>query len=143
MDKQWFYAIGDKTVGPVTKYDLEQMLSRGEISKDTLIWAEGISEWAPFSSLEETLHKSNHDDESDKDIPINHQELSKGKPVQPAPQKEQDHIVQPYGPEAQKIIECPKCGHVEKSEEFRIFGLIPGSKRNIKLVLLRTYLKIV
>jgi len=119
MDKQWFYAIGDKTVGPVTKYDLEQMLSRGEISKDTLIWAEGISEWAPFSSLEETLHKSNHDDESDKDIPINHQELSKGKPVQPAPQKEQDHIVQPYGPEAQKIIECPKCGHVnEPSKKF-------------------------
>lgn len=34
------------------------------------------------------------------------------------------------------LVKCPKCGHVEKSKEFRIFGLIPGSRRNIKLVLL-------
>ena len=33
------------------------------------------------------------------------------------------------------LVKCPKCGHVEKSEEFRIFGFIPGSSRNIKLVL--------
>jgi hypothetical protein len=33
------------------------------------------------------------------------------------------------------LVKCPKCGHVEKSGEFRIFGLIPGSSRNIKLVL--------
>jgi hypothetical protein len=34
-----------------------------------------------------------------------------------------------------ELVKCPKCGHVEKSEEFRIFGMIPGSSRNIKLVL--------
>jgi hypothetical protein len=33
------------------------------------------------------------------------------------------------------LVKCPKCDHVEKSEELRIFGLIPGSSRNIKLVL--------
>jgi hypothetical protein len=34
-----------------------------------------------------------------------------------------------------ELVKCPKCGHVEKSEELRIFGLIPGSNTNIKLVL--------
>jgi hypothetical protein len=33
------------------------------------------------------------------------------------------------------LVTCPKCGHTEKSDAFRIFGFIPGSKRNIKLVL--------
>jgi hypothetical protein len=33
------------------------------------------------------------------------------------------------------LVKCPKCGHVDKSEEFQIFGLIQGSSRNIKLVL--------
>jgi hypothetical protein len=26
------------------------------------------------------------------------------------------------------LATCPKCGHTEKSHEFRIFGFIPGSK---------------
>jgi len=68
MDKQWYYVIEDKTLGPVTKYDLEHIMSRGEISKDTLIWAEGMDSWAPFSSLEESLFKSNHNADSDKDL---------------------------------------------------------------------------
>ena len=37
--------------------------------------------------------------------------------------------------ESFELVKCQKCGHVEKSSEFRIFGFIPGSKRNIKLVL--------
>jgi DNA-directed RNA polymerase subunit RPC12/RpoP len=37
--------------------------------------------------------------------------------------------------ESFESVKCPKCGYVENSSEFRIFGFIPGSKRNIKLVL--------
>jgi hypothetical protein len=37
--------------------------------------------------------------------------------------------------ESFEFVKCPKCGHMEKSEEFRIFGFIPCSKRNIQLVL--------
>jgi DNA-directed RNA polymerase subunit RPC12/RpoP len=37
--------------------------------------------------------------------------------------------------ESFELVKCPKCGHVEKSDELRLFGLIPGSNRNVKLVL--------
>jgi len=60
---QWFYAIGNETLGPVSKKDLMQMLSQGEISENTLVWIKGMSNWTPFSSLEE-LHEPNHDGES-------------------------------------------------------------------------------
>ena len=64
---QWFYVIGDKTLGPVSKEDLMQMLSRGEISEDTWVWIKGMSDWVLFYSLKE-LHKPNHDGESDQII---------------------------------------------------------------------------
>jgi len=70
MDKQWFYAIDDKQLGPVSNKDLVQKLSRGEISRETLIWSEGMTNWAPLSSMEEELHKSNKGIKSDQDLSV-------------------------------------------------------------------------
>ena len=33
------------------------------------------------------------------------------------------------------LVKCPKCGHIETSGELRIFGVIPGSTKNLQLVL--------
>jgi hypothetical protein len=37
--------------------------------------------------------------------------------------------------ESFESVKCPKCGHVEKSDELRSFGIIPGSNTGIKVVL--------
>jgi len=45
------------------------------------------------------------------------------------------NIVLPLGEDINTydVVKCPKCDHVEKAPELKVFGVIPGS--NIKLVL--------
>jgi len=50
---QWFYA--DKNYqqqGPVGKADLLALLQKEEISKETLVWKEGMTEWKKLSEVE-------------------------------------------------------------------------------------------
>jgi len=68
MNKQWYCAINDKQLGPVSESDLTQMLSRGEILEETLVWAEGMNEWQTFSSLKEEFSKSIHNDKFGQDV---------------------------------------------------------------------------
>lgn len=45
----WFYVDQGKQAGPVDDLQLDQLLSSGKIQPDTLIWREGMANWAPYS----------------------------------------------------------------------------------------------
>ncbi len=44
----WYYAGGDKPVGPVSEAQFEQLARSGTIKPDTLIWQQGMPEWRPL-----------------------------------------------------------------------------------------------
>ena len=41
----WYFARGNKQIGPVSAADLRRLAVAGELSPDDLIWHEGLSEW--------------------------------------------------------------------------------------------------
>ncbi len=48
----WFYATKEKTqAGPVDEAALESLLRSGTITPQTLVWKEGMANWAPYSSV--------------------------------------------------------------------------------------------
>lgn len=48
---EWFYAVDETQLGPVTEADLRAKFASGEIRGETLIWHEGLDDWAPYSSV--------------------------------------------------------------------------------------------
>ena len=50
---QWYYADGDKQVGPVSEEELIQLVTAGKIASETLVWHEGMGDWAAYGSLSE------------------------------------------------------------------------------------------
>ena len=47
----WFYALGNEQVGPVTEAQLDELIRSGKINRDTLVWHEGMSEWQPLGAV--------------------------------------------------------------------------------------------
>ena len=57
MEKDWLYSTADKfsrnhPEGPLPEIALKRLLISKQISYDTLVWSEGMSEWVPASSVE-------------------------------------------------------------------------------------------
>lgn len=48
---QWYYALNDEQQGPVEEAELKRLLSSGTIQSDTLVWSEGMENWAPYSEV--------------------------------------------------------------------------------------------
>ena len=49
---QWFYSDTDRNRhGPVTAAELAELHQAGQLQPDTLVWREGLAQWAPWSSL--------------------------------------------------------------------------------------------
>lgn len=44
----WYYAGGDKPVGPISEAQFEQLVQAGAIKPDTLVWQQGMPEWRPL-----------------------------------------------------------------------------------------------
>jgi uncharacterized RDD family membrane protein YckC len=44
----WFYVEQGQQAGPVDDSQLEKLLRGGKIQLDTLVWREGMAEWAPY-----------------------------------------------------------------------------------------------
>lgn len=57
---QWSYEKDGERHGPVTKLRLRELLERGEISADTLVWRNGLGAWTPAGRLNEL--RNSHDD---------------------------------------------------------------------------------
>lgn len=44
----WFYESGGKQQGPISDDALNDLLARGEITPETLVWREGMETWTPL-----------------------------------------------------------------------------------------------
>jgi len=56
----WFYATKDKAqAGPVDEAALQRMLEEGAITKETLVWRDGMTDWAPLSTRPELSVQGN------------------------------------------------------------------------------------
>ncbi|MGE9270364.1 MAG: DUF4339 domain-containing protein [Verrucomicrobiales bacterium] len=52
VDPQWFVMQGEEQLGPYTGELLVQYASEGNITRDTLVWTEGMAEWLPAGQIE-------------------------------------------------------------------------------------------
>lgn len=48
---EWFYASGDRQNGPVRFSDLQDLIANGTVGGSTLVWKQGMDEWAPASRV--------------------------------------------------------------------------------------------
>ena len=44
----WYYAQGDQRQGPISDADLDALLAAGTINENTLVWRDGMTNWAPL-----------------------------------------------------------------------------------------------
>src|SRR5262249_10485472 len=49
----WFVAIDDQQVGPITQEKVKQLWDSGEIGPDSLCWRAGLADWKPLSGVTE------------------------------------------------------------------------------------------
>ena len=49
---QWFYARNNEQQGPVSAETIRHLLAAGAIDRNSLVWAEGMSDWAPIASVD-------------------------------------------------------------------------------------------
>ena len=47
----WYYANAGKQVGPITDSEFDQLRRDGVIGQGTLVWREGMEQWAPFETI--------------------------------------------------------------------------------------------
>jgi hypothetical protein len=44
-ERSWFYAAGGQQQGPVSEAQLRDLMGRGTVSAETLVWSEGMAAW--------------------------------------------------------------------------------------------------
>jgi len=47
----WYYSDGEKQLGPVTEEQLMQLRRDGTVTADTLVWREGMPNWARYAEV--------------------------------------------------------------------------------------------
>ncbi len=53
---EWFVAIREEQVGPLTPEGVKERWDHGEVGPDTLVWCSGLPDWKPLSSVDELAH---------------------------------------------------------------------------------------
>jgi len=48
---QWYYAKGDRQLGPVGTAELKQLAASGSLEPQDLIWREGMDDWVPAENV--------------------------------------------------------------------------------------------
>jgi len=51
-DGIWHLVIDDDQVGPLSEDEIRARIGRGEVTRDTFAWCEGLAEWAPLAQLD-------------------------------------------------------------------------------------------
>jgi hypothetical protein len=51
MPREWYYAQGDRQVGPVSAKELKQAAADGAVQPTTLVWTEGMKDWKEARSI--------------------------------------------------------------------------------------------
>jgi uncharacterized RDD family membrane protein YckC len=47
----WYYAQGEERIGPLADAAFQQLVQQGTISAETLVWREGMQNWAPYGTV--------------------------------------------------------------------------------------------
>ncbi|UCC67163.1 MAG: DUF4339 domain-containing protein [Armatimonadota bacterium] len=50
---QWYFAVGGQRVGPLSQDDLTARIQAGEVTRETLVWRAGMSDWLPAAQTPE------------------------------------------------------------------------------------------
>ena len=50
---QWYAAINDQQAGPFTEAQLQELIQQGQVTQESLVWRQGMSDWARAESLPE------------------------------------------------------------------------------------------
>ena len=53
MTQHWYYSVNGQQNGPVTDGQLAGLLASGELRPDVLVWADGMTDWKPASTIPE------------------------------------------------------------------------------------------
>jgi hypothetical protein len=53
---EWYVAINDEQVGPISDADVQERWDRGQIQATSLAWKAGLPDWAPISQLADLQH---------------------------------------------------------------------------------------
>lgn len=53
---EWYIAISDEQVGPLTIAEVKEHFESGDVSADSLCWRAGMADWDPLSSVDELKH---------------------------------------------------------------------------------------
>jgi len=48
---KWYYASGSERLGPVAQAEFEQLVTGGVVKAETLVWRQGMADWAPYGQL--------------------------------------------------------------------------------------------
>lgn len=51
----WYYAQGEQQIGPVDDNAFSDLVARGVVRPDTLVWREGMADWAAYGTLEQRV----------------------------------------------------------------------------------------
>jgi hypothetical protein len=47
----WYYELGGTSCGPIAQADLVEKFATGKLAPQTLVWREGMEDWAPASRV--------------------------------------------------------------------------------------------
>ena len=53
LEPRWYYAVNDDSVGPLSTQDLEFSFQNGQVTLDSFVWCEGMSDWMALGSVPE------------------------------------------------------------------------------------------
>jgi hypothetical protein len=51
MAQEWYYAQGDRKVGPISEAELKELAATGKLSAGDLVWKDGLPDWRPAGRL--------------------------------------------------------------------------------------------
>lgn len=49
---QWYYVKNGKKEGPLSNVDIPSFVRRGEITEDTLVWHDQLTDWTPYGQVD-------------------------------------------------------------------------------------------
>ena len=58
MAAEWYYAKGDKQIGPVTEAEIRGLAQSGTLSSTDKVWKEGMPDWLPAGDIKELFPSS-------------------------------------------------------------------------------------
>ena len=53
LEPKWYYAVNDDSVGPLSTQELEFSFQNGQVTAESYVWRDGLSDWMSLNSVAE------------------------------------------------------------------------------------------